>query len=304
MYSINLTDVSKTAKVQKGCVEHTPSYIFELCSAPFRQLALIGNVLSMVCRLALCALCWPDYTHVSLASCHSEHTCTPLIMEVIVKLTTKRHRFRFAMCAGEAMCWIVYHTCITGHMRWLHLKLNTSSEVGGWLRPGTRFVSFFRARARSGCQVEFELNWGDGVFLLFPLGPPSFPFSLVWQSVCPFPHVKSKWDRRIIEVNSKWNQSGIDVNPKWNRSEVELKSKWNRNEIEVNSKWNWSEFEVSSKWIRSEIELNPPPPTPHPTTPNSYPTLVGLIGRTRHTPTANVCFISGYPTHVKLHMFV
>ena len=56
--------------------------------------------------------------------------------------------------------------------------------------PTGKSFRFVRACARPGCQVEFELKsyWG----LSFSFVTLSFPFSLVWQGVSPFPHVKSK----------------------------------------------------------------------------------------------------------------
>ena len=55
----------------------------------------------------------------------------------------------------------------------------------GWLRPGNRFVSFVRAR---GLVARWNSSSNPGrEFSLFPFGPLSFPFSLVWQGVFPPP---------------------------------------------------------------------------------------------------------------------
>ena len=107
MHSINLTDAwnvkgdvlntSPERLVYSGDVFNTSpwSIIFKIVfssmfSTLFRQLEFTGNVLSLVCRCALCARCWPVYMHSNLASCHSDNTCMhPLIMEAIVKLSTK-----------------------------------------------------------------------------------------------------------------------------------------------------------------------------------------------------------------------
>ena len=231
-------------------------------SVPFRQLEFTGNVLSLVCRLAMCARCWPVYMHGTLASCHSENTCTHLIMWAIVKLTTTRHRVCFVMRASEAMFWIVYHMWIDGHMRWLHLKLNTSYDTSHTnckcrrlgVTPAGKSFRFARACARSGCQVEFELKSYRGVFpfpfchaefSIFPCVARRFPFSL-----CEI-EMRSKENRNGFEVTSKWNRSESVIKSKWSRIEIKVKSNWNRSEVEVKSKWNRSEIKNESKWNRS-----------------------------------------------------
>ena len=237
--------------------------------------------------LAMCARCWPVYMHGTLASCHSENTCTHLIMWAIVKLTTTRHRVCSVMRASEAMFWIVYHMWINGHVCWLHLKLNTSYDTSHTnfkcrrlgVTPFVKSYRFVRVCAWYGCQVKFELKtyqwlfhfpFCDADFCIFPCVAWRFPVSPCdievkskdnrsefevkskWNWGEPTRNrsdieLKSKWNRHDTEVISKWNRCEIEVHPKWNRSEVELKSKWTQRAIEVNPKWNWSDVEVSSK---------------------------------------------------------
>ena len=137
------------------------------------------------------------------------------------------------------------------------------SEVGGVTPTAWEIVSF-RSCVRAGwLPGGIRAQMRGGSFPCSLWARRVFPFPCV--GVFPFPHVKSKWDRMIIEVNSKWNQSEIE-----NQSGIEMKSKWTWSEIDV---WNRSEFEMNSKWNRIDPP-HPPPPQP----PNSYPTLVGLIG--------------------------
>ena len=60
--------------------------------------------------------------------------------------------------------------------------------IGGWgVTPtGKSFRSFVRAR---GLVARWNSSPNRGrEFSLFPFGPLSFPFSLVWQGVFPPPH--------------------------------------------------------------------------------------------------------------------
>ena len=87
---------------------------------------------------------------------------------------------------------------------------------------------FVRACARSGCQVEFELKSGEGLF--------SFPFCPAEFSL--FPCVAERFPFFLCE---------IEVRSKDNRSEFEMKSKL----IEVNPKHSPDLFLVNCFLIRT-----------------------------------------------------
>lgn len=65
--------------------------------------------------------------------------------------------------------------------------------IGGWgVSPTGKSFCFVCARARSFCQVEFDLKHGVGTFFLFLGVLAEFSLSLMRQEVFPFSLVKWK----------------------------------------------------------------------------------------------------------------
>ena len=114
-----------------------------------------------------------DVTHWGDAACH-RHIMSNRCCECTCHIWGTYDEWHLSSCT------VPLHWNMSGNRG----ELLTKSEVGGWVQPGNRFVSFrsfVRACARCGCKVDVHWKTSGFRLSLFPFITVWFPFSLGWD---------------------------------------------------------------------------------------------------------------------------